>query len=286
MNIFITGASGFIGSRLAQYFSKKNSVICNYNKRKINLKNVRKISINLAKKIKIKENIDVIIHCASKTHINCSSNKEIYEKNINMMKNLINLAKEKKVKKFIFLSSVSAFGEINKSVLLEKDRPNKPNIYGKSKIVCENLLYSSFKKNKSCSFLSIRLPGTVGRGSHGNFISEITKKILKNKKIKVSNKNLYFNNIIFIEDLFFFIKHFINKKKKIDYKFINIASKNKIRIIDVVNLLYKSLKRKKNVEWINSEKKAFYINFKNALKCGFRPKSVKRSIIDYAKEYL
>ena len=37
MNIFITGASGFIGSRLAKYFSNKNFVICNYNKRKLGL---------------------------------------------------------------------------------------------------------------------------------------------------------------------------------------------------------------------------------------------------------
>jgi nucleoside-diphosphate-sugar epimerase len=286
MNIFITGASGFVGSRLAQYFSKKNFIICNYYNNKINIKNVKKINIDITKKIKIKENIDVIIHCASKTPVNCREDKIIYDSNIIMMKNLIKLAKEKKVKNFIFLSSVSAFGEIKKSVLLEKDQSRKPNIYGKSKTICENLLYNNFQKSSFCNFLNIRLPGTVGLGSHGNFISETTKKILENKKIKISNKNSYFNNIIFIKDLFNFIKHFINQKKKVNYRFVNIASKNKIKIKDVVDLLYRSLKRKENIQWVNSGKKAFYIDFKNALKCGFRPKSVKNSIINYAKEYL
>ncbi len=286
MNFFITGASGFIGSRLAQYFSKNNFVICNYYNRKIKIKNVKKIHIDITKKINIKENIDVIIHCASKTHVNCNEDKIIFESNINMMKNLINLAKEKKVKKFIFLSSVSAYGEINKLVLSEKNKPIKPNIYGKSKTVCENLLYNSFKKSLFCNFINIRLPGTVGYGSHSNFISETTKKILKNKKIKVSNKDSYFNNIIFIKDLFNFIKNFIDLEQKINYKFVNIASKDKIKISEVINLLYRLLKREKNIEWVNSEKKAFYIDFKNALKCGFRPKSVKNSILNYAREYL
>lgn len=286
MNIFITGASGFVGSRLAQYFSKKNFIICNYYNRKINIKNVKKINIDITKKIKIKENIDVIIHCASKTPVNCRVDKTIFDSNIIMMKNLIKLAKEKKVKNFIFLSSVSAFGKIKKAILLEKDQSRKLNIYGKSKIVCENLLYNNFKKNSFCNFLSIRLPGTVGLGSHGNFISETTKKILEDKKIKVSNKNSYFNNIIFIKDLFNFIKNFISQKKKINYKFVNIASKNKIKIKDVIDLLYRSLKRKKNIQWINSNEMSFYIDFRNALKCGFRPKSVKNSIINYGKECL
>lgn len=286
MNIFITGASGFVGSRLAQYFSKKNFIICNYYNRKINIKNVKKINIDITKKIKIKENIDVIIHCASKTPVNCRVDKTIFDSNIIMMKNLIKLAKEKKVKNFIFLSSVSAFGKIKKAILLEKDQSRKLNIYGKSKIVCENLLYNNFKKNSFCNFLSIRLPGTVGLGSHGNFISETTKKILEDKKIKVSNKNSYFNNIIFIKDLFNFIKNFISQKKKINYKFVNIASKNKMKIKDVIDLLYRSLKRKKNIQWINSNEMSFYIDFRNALKCGFRPKSVKNSIINYGKECL
>jgi nucleoside-diphosphate-sugar epimerase len=286
VNIFITGASGFVGSRLAQYFSKKNFIICNYYNRKINIKNVKKINIDITKKIKIKENIDVIIHCASKTPVNCRVDKTIFDSNIIMMKNLIKLAKEKKVKNFIFLSSVSAFGKIKKAILLEKDQSRKLNIYGKSKIVCENLLYNNFKKNSFCNFLSIRLPGTVGLGSHGNFISETTKKILEDKKIKVSNKNSYFNNIIFIKDLFNFIKNFISQKKKINYKFVNIASKNKMKIKDVIDLLYRSLKRKKNIQWINSNEMSFYIDFRNALKCGFRPKSVKNSIINYGKECL
>ena len=60
-----------------------------------------------------------------------------------MMKNLINLAKNKNVKNFIFISSVSAFGKINKKFLLETDKPIQPNSYGRSKIKCENLLSKS-----------------------------------------------------------------------------------------------------------------------------------------------
>ena len=245
MKILITGGSGFVGSRVAEFFQKKkHEVICNFYRRPIKVKNIKKIKLNITKKILIKEKIDAIIHCASKTHINCEKDLTIYEQNIKMMKNLLDLAKQKKIKKFIFLSSVSAYGKINNNLLYENDKPINPNPYGKSKIFCENLLSNFSKENEDFKSIAIRLPGTVGFGSHGNFISDITKKILVGKEIKISNKSSYFNNIIFVDDLSNFLLTLL-KRKKFKYDFINIASNRKMKIMNVVNFIYSRLNKKK-----------------------------------------
>lgn len=284
MNIFITGGTGFIGSNLVNYFNKKNNkIICNYNKKKIPFKKIKNLRISLLKKINLNSKIDAIIHCASKTPINCSSNTQIFKENLKMMNNLIYLAKKKKIKKFIFLSSVSVYGKINIKVLKEDYKPNNPNKYGISKLICEQALNELSKYN--ISFISIRLPIVVGEDSHSNFISKITHKIIDNKEIKARNKNSYFNNIVFVEDLAKYIKDFLNNKKE-NPKIVNLGSNYKMKINNVVNFLYKKLDKEKNIHWIRSGPKSFLIDFSIAKKNGFKPRSVKLCLEKYTDIFL
>lgn len=284
MKIFVTGASGFIGSRVATYFSRrKHKVICNYYNRSIKIKNVKKIKIDISKKFFIKDEIDTIIHCASKTPVNCKSDKQIYTQNVKMMKSLILLSKKKKIKNFIFLSSVSAYGNIRKKLLYENLKPIQPNSYGRSKIYCEKLL-TIFSKKNNIKYLNVRLPGVIGYGSHGNFLSYVLKNIISNKVIKASNKSSFFNNVIFVDELSKFLEIFI---KKGSYKFnhINIASKNRLKIKTVINLIYRFLEKPKKIIWVDSKKKPFCIDFKRALKCGYKPESVKNSLKKIVLDY-
>jgi len=284
MNILVTGASGFIGSRVANFLSnKKFRIFCNYNNKLIKIKKVKKIRLSITKNFNIKSSIDVIIHCASKTPVNSNNNKITFNQNVNMMKSLINFSKKKNVKCFIFLSSMSAYGIIKKKILFESYKPYKPNSYGKSKIECEQLLIDYSKITKT-PYLIIRLPGVVGLGSHSNFITEITKKIFKNEKIIVSNRNDFFNNIVFIDDLSKYILKII-KTKKIRYNLINLASKNKLKISNLINFIYEKLKIKnKKIIWIKNKKRSFTINLNKASQNGYSSSSVKKSLENYIME--
>ena len=101
---------------------------------------------------------------------------------------------------------------LKKKILFENYKSYKPNSYGISKIECEQLLINYNKLTKT-PYIILRLPGVVGYGSHSNFITNITKKIYKNEKIVVSNRNDYFNNIVFIDDLSRYILKIIKTKK-------------------------------------------------------------------------
>ena len=288
MKVLITGASGFIGSRITNYFVKKKvKVLCLKNVKKIKLEHklIKKIGIKFLNKSSYKDKIDAIIHCASKTPSNCTNDKAFYE-NIQLMKMLLNFSKQKKIKYFIFLSSVSVYGLIKSKILKESNSFNSPNSYGKSKINCEKMLINFKKKNKKNGFkaISIRLPGVVGRGSHGNFISETTKKIFRNKKVVIFNPNSFFNNIIFVNSLSNFILKLI-KKKKINIDFINLASSQKIKIIDVINYIYLKLKKKNNVAWSKIQTNTFTIDISKARKIGYNPLTVKASLNNYLNEF-
>ena len=98
----VTGASGLVGQDLIKLLAnKKNKVIALYNnnkniKQEIVNKNIKWKKINLNQNFNLKENIDIIIHCAV-TH-NFSKKKNFFNyisSNIISIKNLINFAKKK-----------------------------------------------------------------------------------------------------------------------------------------------------------------------------------------------
>ena len=78
----VTGASGLVGQDLIKLLaSKRNKVIAIYNnneniKEEIFDKNIKWKKINLSRNFNLKEDIDIIIHCAV-TH-NFSKKKKIF----------------------------------------------------------------------------------------------------------------------------------------------------------------------------------------------------------------
>jgi nucleoside-diphosphate-sugar epimerase len=155
--IIITGANGFIGSYLVDYFLKKG---CNVIAFVHHLPTIEKAGIvyseyNLAKPVDETQLIgcDYIIHCAYMKNDSGNNSDEI---NINGTKNLYNLSQKNKVKRFIYLSSLSA----HESALSH---------YGQTKLKIESV----FEPQKDL----ILKPGLIiGNGGLFHNIVEIIKK--------------------------------------------------------------------------------------------------------------
>ena len=131
--LLITGATGLIGSYLIdllmKYNEKYNKNIEIYamsrNEEKLKNrfityyenKNFHSVIQDVCDKIEIDE-IDYIIHGASNTHPVAYSTDPIgtISTNVLGLYNLLNLAKEKNVKRFLFLSSVEIYGENDKNI--------------------------------------------------------------------------------------------------------------------------------------------------------------------------
>lgn len=131
--LLITGATGLIGSYLIDLLMKynekynKNIEIYAMSRNEENLKNrfityydsknFHPVIEDVCNKIEIDE-IDYIIHGASNTHPVAYSTDPIgtISTNVLGLYNLLDLAKEKNVKRFLFLSSVEIYGENDKNI--------------------------------------------------------------------------------------------------------------------------------------------------------------------------
>ena len=169
MRYLITGHAGFIGFSLAKSIleNKKNFVvgIDNFNKyydvklkkqrikilKKIsNKKNLKSYNCDLRDEKKLKRifssyKFDIVVNLAAQAGIRYSleNPKEYVTSNINGFFNLIDLAKKNKVKKFIYASSSSVYGNSSKIFFSETDNTNKPlQIYAATKISNEMIAHS------------------------------------------------------------------------------------------------------------------------------------------------
>jgi nucleoside-diphosphate-sugar epimerase len=278
--ILITGCGGFIASHLVNYFAGKNYKIYAQYRHKISKlvlkkKNIIKLKSNILSINTLPIKCDAIIHCAYQINIKHGNNFQSYKKNLHMFKMLLKYSLRKNISKFFFMSSISVYGKIDSDSLKENARINNPNLYGKSKLMCEKLLYDN-KKIRSFIF---RLPGVVGKGCHDIFLSNVNNKIKNNKKIYAYNLDSKFNNIVHVNDLSKFIFRLFNNNnlKKCNYIF-NLASKYPLKIKKLINILFRINKKIFNLYKVENNKKAFIINFNYAKKFGYEAATVFKNV--------
>lgn len=146
-NVLITGGSGYIGSCLAAYLSKSYSVATlDIKDRSIfNSKKIKhfKVNLNNNKISKILREVKpkYVIHLAGQSTIDMVNKKKnlYYQNNFLATQNLLKEIKKLKVPNIIF-SSTAAVYKKKKTKINEKSKIFSNNMYGKSKIKCENLI--------------------------------------------------------------------------------------------------------------------------------------------------
>ena len=195
-HILVTGADGFIGSHLIEELLKNGAnvtALVMYNSFNSygwlnNLKN-RKLMIimgdirdpyflkNKIKKVEIIYNLAALIsvpHSFSAPYSNISNN-------VLGTVNLLNLAVEKKVKKFIQFSSSEIYGSATKVPLLESFLPNPQSPYAASKVASDAIALSYYY-SYSLPVTILRPFNTFGpRQSTRAVIPGIISQLIKNQ---------------------------------------------------------------------------------------------------------
>ncbi len=209
-NIMITGGAGYIGSHVTETLINlkfKIFIIDNLSRghRRLINKNAFFIkadtkNINALKKIINQNNIDIIIHLAGYANVAESQKKKkkYYNNNIIGTLNLLKACKNSKVKKFIFSSSCSVYGNTVKGVN-ERYKANPISYYAYTKYKCEELIKEYSKKYKF-KYIILRYFNVAGASNSGK-IGEIGNKdsrLIKNLSIQYFKPNpkinIYGNN--------------------------------------------------------------------------------------------
>lgn len=174
--ILITGASGFIGSHLAEELAKSGCDVRVLIRKHSVEKFKKAISPEILEKIEIAEGdlldrqsllnalngIKKVFHLAAIARPMNVPNRAYYEINLHCTKNLLEACKQCKVRRFIHISTMSVFGYSRTHTPLKETSPKLPvSHYGRSKLFAEEFALKFCKKNK-INLVIVRPPMVFG----------------------------------------------------------------------------------------------------------------------------
>ena len=187
VNVLVTGACGYIGSHTCvELLSRGYSVIALDNLSNSSLKvldRVKKITNrnlkfyktdilnkNDLEKIFSENDIDCIIHFAGLKSVGESNKFPLlyYENNVSGTINLCTIMSKYNVKKMIFSSSATVYGNLRTLPYKESMPIGEPsNPYGRTKAFIEKILYDICNSDKNWSIIALRYFNPIGAHSSG-----------------------------------------------------------------------------------------------------------------------
>ena len=241
----VTGVAGFIGSNTAEFLLKYkqnviglDNLITGSKKNLIKLKkykNFKFIKHDLNKRILINKKIDFCIHMAALNSVPRSFDNpnQVLKNNISSLLNIILFCKYKKIKKLIYASSSSVYGEVVKGKKKETQKLKPISPYAISKVTNELIADIYADKNFKC--VGLRFFNIYGYNQKNDIkysavLPSWIRSLKKNNKINVFGNSL--REFCYIDDAIksILLSVFINLKN--NHEVLNISGGKGVKLKD------------------------------------------------------
>ena len=270
IKILITGCAGFIGSNLTEFFLKKGASIRGVDNLSTGFKENIDSALSEASKenknidfefvngdirkyddcLKSTKNIDIVLHQAALGSVQRSIEKPLdaNSSNVEGTLNLLEASLKNKVKKFIYASSSSVYGDSKKLPKDESMPPNPKSIYAVTKLTAEyycRLFYSLY----GLKTVSLRYFNVFGKRQNPDSIYSAVipiflKKITSNKSPVIYGDGnqtrdfTYIDNVIYANYLCV-----LSDNENIYGNYYNVACGRNISLNEIINLFSKYFKK-------------------------------------------
>lgn len=263
-NVLITGCAGFIGSTLAESLLSQGFAVTgidnfdSFYSRQIkerNLQNCRSHNLftfyetDITKSLStISNKIDIVIHLAAKTGVRPSivDTSGYIENNIIGTQEVLEFMRVRGIKKLIFASSSSVYGNNKNIPFIESDNVDNPiSPYAFTKKACELLTYT-YHHLYQIDVINLRLFTVYGPRQRPDLaIHKFVKSILNGKPIEIYGEGNTARDYTYVTDV---VEAFCNSIIYIQansnlHLTLNLGNNKPVVLKDLVNLIYKKLNK-------------------------------------------
>lgn len=275
MNILVTGAIGFIGSHLCEQLLKQSHKVIGLDnmdpyyevqKKQENLNILESIdgfkfiygdirNPFLINEILSSNQIQLVIHLAAKAGVRPSiSNAPDYlDVNLNGLVNLLEACKNCRIKRFIFISSSSVYGNQQKLPFSETDDVSFPiSPYAATKKSGELLCYT-YHHLYEIEIACLRLFTVYGPRQRPDLaIHKFTQLAVDKQPIELYGDGSSLRDYTFVSDIVDGICG-IAFHPQLSYEIFNLGNGNPIKLIEMVEELQNALQTKIEIQFIEKQ---------------------------------
>ena len=268
MKALVTGCAGFIGSNLTERLLQEGfeviGIDCftDYYPRELKERNIA--DALKTKKFKFIEEdllcmdrypeVDYVFHQAAQAGVRASWGKSfaIYMRNnIDVTQRLLEFYKELNIKKFVYASSSSVYGD--SELPMREDSLLKPlSPYGVTKLAGENLCYLYYK-NHGAPTISLRYFTVYGPRQRPDMgINKFVRAILNEEEINIYGNGMQTRDFTFVDDAI--EANILAAKSNSVGEVFNVGGGNRINVNDLINTIENILEKQANLNYIKMQK--------------------------------
>lgn len=225
MKVLVTGASGFIGSNLVKKLISLDyqvtALVRKKNRKLSDSKNLKIVIGDLTDLSSLKQamkGVEVVFNCAAVLPHHKLDEHSYMQVNTNGVANILSIARKRKIKRFIQVSTVGIYGPSNQRIISEKSPVKLSDAYSRSKKAAEDLIRLAIREYKIPTVI-IRPTIAYGPGDVRPGFSNLFGLVRRHRFVPVGPGSNYFHTI-YVENLVDGLILAMTKKSAIGQDFI------------------------------------------------------------------
>ena len=268
--VFVTGACGFIGSNLVDRLLKDGYKVVGWDNRSTgrieflnevlnnpNFTLVEGDNLNISALSDAMIGCDVVFHLAANADVRFGLNHPSKDLNQNTIAtfNVLQAMKERGIKKIIFSSTGSVYGESKKIPTPENDEfPIQTSLYGASKVACEALIqaYSEGYGFESYIFRFVSILGE--RYTHGHIFDFYKQLIEHPEYLNVLGDGTQRKSYLYVQDCVDAMLHVLSLKSETKVNIYNLGTNEYVQVNESVRFILEHLNLKPEIRYSGGNK--------------------------------
>jgi len=250
-NILVTGANGYIGARLVDYFVKNNYNVFGQSLEKHEDSERTKLFSGLiigdirdeAIQNQICNlNVDALIHLVSLDHHKSDQEPSLVTSvNVSPTWSLLKKFSETKLKKFIYFSTIHVYGSLTPEIITENHQCKPENAYALTHLLSEEVV-NYFNRKNTFEAINLRLSNSYGSPVYKNnncwwlVINDLCKTAISQKKIIIKSDGSPQRDFIHLSDVCRAVVLLLNSDTK-EHNLYHISSSKTLTILELAHVI-------------------------------------------------